>query len=223
MTRRMTRQAFTIVELLVACVIVATALTGVYSVLRQVLVAEEQICSPRRGRALARSVGEHLAEALSRVVNASDEPTIALAPTGAGGFTLTILVGPSATDNLDKSRRALQWRHYCWSPSSEPGRRGILTLKTLNHAGTVNITPGVVLVEGGLEAAWSGRQGRIIAKEIDDLSVTFKRLPGPGPGWAGQRGLAGNVMVTVRVTVGDEHIKAVVVPAVNAAGGEASQ
>ena len=213
------RSGFTIVEIMMACVIVGGALLGIYSVFKQAMDAEAAAAVSWNDREAAVAVVNHLAEALERSVSLSGAPALIGGPEGGRGrYALQCLVTGDGRSQAAKSGRGMQWRKYTWGAVSPDSRENILELRTLCLAGTKRIAPFTSLDEFGAEEVWKHLEPAVIGRRMRKLTVLYRPSDAPGSDWKDQwRGQVDNVSVRIRLEVGAQTVQRVVVPRVNAA------
>lgn len=208
---------FTIVEIMVACVVVATALLGVYAVFKQSMEIEARASVSWARREAARAALYHLADAVERIVNVRGVPTLIGERTQDGGYSMTCFVGGQGGSAASKGRFPLQWRRYAWADAGEADSGGHLELQTIPMAGTGKIADIRNLQEIPQEELWLHVEPVVVASGLRQMSVRYSQLDDPASGWRNQwRGAVGGVAVRIGVKCGDEHVEQVVVPRANA-------
>ncbi len=214
-TSRRHGAGFTLVEIMVACVIVATALLGVYETLNQALRSEQRVRIACDDREAAHAIVTHIADSVERVVNLPKKPTIVLDSEGdSGECSLALLVGASGSGVGGGFPGGLQWRRYSWPASSDKEQLQVLRLQTLDYAGAKNITAGMQAGDQVETLRWDQREAETIGERISELSIACKPLSGVEKV---KKDRSGDISVHIRVKVGDETVERVIVPKVNAA------
>ena len=209
--RHCSSRGFTLVELMVASVIVATALVGVYSVFRHALEVEGRACVAWRDREAAHAVVDELASALERVVNPSDGSSI------KGGLsTLTFFAAPGGNGG-GASGLAFCWYEYGWNAPSEPNAMSHVNRQVVACAGN---KPIAVEIASGPETDsidWHRLPIDRIGDQLADFAVEYKPLDEQGSDWVDNwKGQAGRVAIRVRCQVGQETVERMVVPRTDA-------
>lgn len=184
--RHRAARGFTIVELIVASVVVATALAGIYAIVRQVTSAEAVASTRWRERAAARAVADHLAGALEHAVNLPDLET--RLGTNSSPYLVCTVATPTG----------LERRRYGWS--ADVAGAGNLTLQVMPYAGTANVS--VARFDGvSGDGAWRDVPRTIIARNVD-LSVATRAAGGSVADWSARwGGRVGGRLFRVRVTM----------------------
>lgn len=208
---------FTLVELVVASLVMVVALIGVYALFGQVMAAEGGATARAGQRAAARAVVDHLADALEQVVVLADVQPIRGEPDAdAGGYVLTCVVGAGTPSGV------VQRRRYAWQPpgaavgtiGADSVAHGTVTLTVLSQAGTVPIAPIEGAAADSAVDRWSLAPTRVIGTGVEDLSVTFRA--GDDARWQRRwSGRPGAVLVRVSARVGGQTVERVVAPPVD--------
>ena len=214
------RRAFTIAELLVATVITATALTGVYAVFRQAMAVEVKASRALRDRSAAVAVADHLAMVLTHTVNPPELAAIECQQHPAGGFSLECHISGSSYLGPDADHSSIQRRRYSWggaSGNTGDGDDVTLMLQIQPYSGTQNITPLANIEELDPRSVWELLPATVIAERIADLSVQFMQVNEPTADWTSVwAGNSGDVAVWITVRVGGQTVERFVTPRADA-------
>ena len=204
-------KGFTIAEMLVATVITSVALVAVYAVFQQAVTVETRVSRALRDRASARSVVDHLAVALEHAINLGELSGTECSGQGESDGVLELTVSGSSYLGPDPVRSSLQRRRYSWTSGSYADGVGItLTLQIQPYAGTKNVTPAGEIAEMQPEQIWPMVAQQVIARRISSISLMSRPIKGGGdwePAW---KKPAGEVVIRIRVGVGDQMVERVV-------------
>jgi prepilin-type N-terminal cleavage/methylation domain-containing protein len=242
---RPTRRAFTLVELLVAAVIVSVALLGVYSVFVAAVEAESRTTARWQRRAVARAAADEIAASLEAATNLPGIPAIVAGPDEQGGYALQCLAQGVGASDGSAPRPPLVRRLYRWGDGAEaraepragpgaelgadpraprsagPRQSLLLRVQTMGYAGSKDLTPSVSAgdsAEAPAEdaARWALVPPVTVAAGLTSLSVTFRPAGDPDAPWQDQyRGRAGDVLVRVTAAAGPETVERVVLSKAN--------
>jgi len=212
---------FTVVELMVAMSVMAIALLGVYSIVKQVLEVEARATVQWNHVASADSVAQYVVDLLTSCVNLPDRETVMGGPdSGDNTYVLTCFTEStrgsfSLTPEASLRRYRLQWGF------EDEDRAGCLEVKAMSYCGTVNVTACDGQAWDGPEdddGLWDRIPADVVARRIDDLSVSYRPADDPDAVWADSwSGPVGNIAVRVMVRVGNQTVQRKIVPQVNAA------
>ena len=196
------RGGFTLAELLVASVVMSTALLGVNAMFRHALDTEGRAAVRWHDRAAADGVAAHLAEALAQSINLPEMPAL-------------VAESDSDTDGWVICQVGLERRRYRWQ-MVDSGPHCVLELQKMIVAGTRNLSQEAVGQEETTNRQIWGRIGATaIASRLDGLSVRFKSLESESATWQSDwDGPVGQVVALIQVTVGDETVERVAYPRV---------
>ncbi len=202
---------FTVVELMVAAVVMSVALVGIYAVFRQALDAERAAGKRWRGRAAAAAVCEHLADAIEHSVNLPGRPALEIAAGDDGGASSLVCMVDEYASN-ETGGGSPQWRRYRWGFDSHDARAGTVELQRRPLAGQTDI--GTVPRSGSSnESIWAPVAPTVIGHQVATLSVMSRVFDGP---WeANWSGAVGERQFRVRVTVGEHTAERIVTPRVD--------
>jgi len=214
-TRRSRGFGFTIVELLVASVVMSVALLGVYSIFAQAMQVQSQTSVRWNEQAAAEAMVAHFADVLERCVNLPEVPALVAGPDSAGeGYFLTCCATSGrggSSDPLD--RGGIQRRRYRWGFGSEEDRAGTIEVQTLSLAGTKIVSVWGEMEGGTEEEIWSRVPATVVGRRVGSLSVLYRKCNDPQSTWQDHwRGNAGEVAIWIRVGVGGETVERLVVP-----------
>jgi hypothetical protein len=191
--------AFTLVELLVASVIMSTALLGVGELFRHAMEVEGCATVAWQERSEADAVASHLSEALAETVNMPDVPTI-------------VASSMSGTDGWMICQTGMERRRYRWRPS-DTGADCVLEMQKVQFAGTRNISPEAAGQQEGPDQLWDRVASTVIASGFSELSIRFRSLEGRKTDWRSDwSGPVGGVVAMVRATVGRQTVARTVHP-----------
>ena len=209
------RAGFTIVELMVSCLVLSVALLGVYAIFTQAMSMEEEASSLWDDRTAAAAVADHLTDALEHVVNLPGIPALV----GRRGdeeneWTMTLTtISPAPSDG---SPARVERRRYCWRHDPDAPDATVLELQTAIYAGTTNVTPIDGLAELDETEMWKRLGTEVIGTRLRSIWVSYRTANDPDAEWKDRwNGKTGNVMVRVSVSVGKSRCERTVVPRVN--------
>lgn len=207
-------------ELLVASVVTAIALIGVYDTLKRALDIERRMTVDDGDRAAAQAVCDHLVDVLGRAVNVGDEPAIVCRPPKEGSVgSLECRVGPVGCSAFAATGLCVTRLRYTWGFEEGDEQAGCLLVQALPYAGSANIAPIDDLEELEDEALWEAVMPSAVGRRLARFQVRFKPLAefhDVEAKWKGSwSGQAGATAILVTVKVGDAEIERLVVPPVN--------
>jgi|GEM_PF-4143315 len=207
------RRGFTVVEFVVASLIVSISLLGIYSVFREVLRTDARYGAPTRQRSSAAAVARHLAEQLQHAINIPNQSAVTMQTnTDTGVSTLTVTTAP-VNASYSSGLPTLEKRRYEWGFSEPDSNIETLTMKTMTFAGNVNVSNISGLDGMTEEQAWAILTPQTIGRNVDQISVTFRSLASSSSPWIGSySGDVGDVVVRVSVNVGGQTVQHVIVP-----------
>ncbi len=207
---------FTVAELMVACVVMGTALVGVYEVFRQAAEIERRASVRWEDRAAAEAVAAHVAESIEGAVMMPKASAIEGRRNEDGSVWIGCLTQARCWSSDRVGHAAIQGRRYTWRPVVEGRGGGVVELKTLAYGGSVNVTVGVGGEERSEGEVWDRVAGVVIGREVREFKVGYRRADRPDGEWEEQfRGGVGNIVIMLRVRVGDEAVERVVLPHAN--------
>lgn len=191
---------FSVVELLLASVLLAVLSSGVYALYRDALRAESRSTIRLNRRARARAVVNHFRETLEQIVNVGEIPALAAGPTRDGGYELECTV--CGSDG------GIERRKYTFIAPGDEEEPSAIELRMMYYAGTKNLGP-----PGGAAEPWSFLEPKVIAKGVG-VSFSFKTL---GSDWVDSfSGQEGTTYIRIKVDVGEESVQGAVISRVNA-------
>lgn len=199
------RRSFTLVELVVAMVVVSVALVGVFGIFQAVLAVESRTSGRAEQRAAARPVLDHLCSVLGAAVNLPGRPSLAGGVNDDGTCWLEcVTFGPGGA--ADTHEPGLQMRRYEWGGEKSPAAGLVLRVQTC--AGRANLT-----ADPGDEGGWDRVPPRLVGGHFDSLSVRYRAAADEQAEWQDRySGKCGQVAVRVSVAAGDELVERVVIP-----------
>ncbi len=218
--RRPSPLGFTIVELIVGMSVTSIALLGVYAMFQRVLDVEADVTGRQERRAVANMVADHMDAALRRCANVPGIAALEAGPDESAGTYVLICTGIAGETGSD-SAMGFERLRYEWG-FSDPDRAGTLELRRLTYAGTRLITPlgGLDLQEADDEVLWQAALPVTIARHVS-VSMQFRPVSDPEAEWRGRwSAAAGEFQVLLRVSMGGEAVRRLIVPAANAAAME---
>ncbi len=192
------RSAFTLAELLVASVVMTTALLGVNALFQQAMGVEAQAAIRWNAHASAQAVAAHLAEAVEDIVNIPGMSALKVEVNTEGGVLIC--------------QSGLERRRYTWGMD---GSETAFSLKcqTMLFSGTANLTVDLEIDEIGKEKAWDGIAANVIATRLKGISVQVKPLKDRSTDWKDRwEGRSGKVAVRIEVQVGDHTEERIILP-----------
>lgn len=189
---------FTLTELLVACMVMTTALLGVNALFRHAMNAEAQATLRWYERSIAQSVADHLAETIENVVNIPNVQTIKLETNTRGGS----LVCQTPSER----------KRYRWGTNGSESDY-YLQLQAMIFAGTQNLDLEAGTNDSVAERQWDRISSTVIANGLKKLSIRVKLLDGSSSGWKERwEGLSGKVTVQIQSQVGNQTVERIVTP-----------
>ncbi len=201
-TSKKCRSAFTLAELLVASVVMTTALLGVNALFQHAMGAEAQATIRWNERASAQAVAAHLAETVENVVNIPEISTLKIESYAEDAGLLICQVG-------------LKRNRYSWSMDVS-GTGLSLMLQTMVFGGTANLTISPDLDEADHERAWDRIPAKVIATHLKSISVQSKLLEDSSTDWHDRwEGRSGKVAIKIEVQVGNQTAEQIIVPRTN--------
>lgn len=215
MTRRM-RRGFTVVELLVATTISATALLGVYALLSQAGRAERTMGAQWHDRAAAQAVVDEIAQTLEQAMNVlKDIPAIAGGKANDGTCWVECVTGRAWAEGSPGGYPCRV--RYSYDPPGQVDQGVVVRKQTIRYSGGTCIDPGD-LAEMPPADAWGLAPSQVVANRVSEVSVEFMPLEEPGLWRDKFAGPSGKVAIRIVAAVGDRRAERVVVPAVNVPG-----
>ena len=205
---------FTLMEVLVASVVISVALLGVYALLQHALAAESRSAKEWRAHGQAQTLAAELADAIEQAVKTERIPAlVAMAdPSGSGDRLLTCMTNPSSAGG------GYELRRYRWRPGADADHPGRLELQVMRYAGSVNLTDKTAAADESSEdaslseEAWGRVPATVIGHDVDALTVEFRSVGKRAAGWTSQWRGSAPVTARVRVTIGDRSEEVVVTP-----------
>jgi len=204
-------RGFTVVELIVACVVTSVVLGGVYSTFHHCLRAEGLSAVRMKEAAEVEAVISEFARTLANAAILSGSGPIrgSTASEGTGSLTCRAsLVGRSAGRPGLLVQRVL----YRWA-RQEAGKAIVLTVQELPFAGTRCVHP-LRVGEQPLRELWEKVPPVTVAGGIDEMSIRYRAADDPTgqwqDGWERQEVPA----VWINVRIGETTRDAVIVPKV---------
>jgi hypothetical protein len=218
MRKRKQHFGFTITELVVVSVIMTTALLGVYSIFKQVLEVDAQATTRWDNYSAAKVILDELADTLEGCVNIPKMKTlVGTSNSDNSGYILTCFVEGKGYVSGQMDQVGFERRQYSWTFHSGDSGAGTVSLKTMDYAGPVNITPISGISELSETEIWERLTERVIAKGLSAITIQFKSTESSDAQWQDTwNGAVGKVAVRIAVTVGDQTVERIVVPQVNA-------
>lgn len=198
--------AFTTVELMVATVVMAFTLLGVYGVFRQSLFVEETVTSRWRDRAEAARVADYIVESIEQTLRLDGIPSLRGGPIeGEQGFELVGVRGGGLFSQADPSRSRLRRYRLVWGLEEES--EGLLFLQSIPMAGSVDLGLPASANEGdGLNDTqrWALVTSTVIGEGLARLQVQYRPSDNPDAEWR-NRWPGGDrpPLVRIRVRAGD--------------------
>jgi len=210
---RRSRAGFTLVELVVACVVVATALLGVYSLFAQAMgvIGNSSISWANRGA--ARATMDYMCEAIEQTVNIEGTSTLIGSRTKEGRNALVCLVCAWQGETASGGGGVMEWHRYSWMDRAEGGEPIRLEFQRIPVAGSRRLVQAGEQEGPPEEAEWMGVEPVVIASGVEHLSLRYRGLGQENTDWQNTwDGRAGTVAVRVAVKCGDEHVECVTIP-----------
>jgi len=196
------RGGFTLAELLVASVVMSTALLGVNVMFRHALDTEGQAAVHWHNRAAADTVVDHLADAMAQSINLPKMAAL-------------VSESKSTTDGWVICQVGLERRRYRWH-TIDSGANCVLELQKMVVAGTRNLsTDAIGQEETTNRQMWDRIGATVIASRLDGMSIRFKSLETESASWQSEwNGPVGQVTILIQATVGGETVERAAYPRV---------
>lgn len=194
---------FTLAELIVASVVMSTALLGVTALFQQAMRAEKRISIAWGQNSLARPIVEALVESLESTINLPEYPSINVQSDGSKSGWLIC-------------QTPLERRRYRWY--EDPAGSGlILELQVMPFSGSSPLVTGVNLDDLDLPSTWGPIKPSLIGKGITDIEVKFKPFGRTqATNWQSTwKGRAGEAIAQISITVGEQKVVKFLAPKVN--------
>lgn len=248
--RMLTAQGFTLVELMVASVIVSVALLGVFSLVRQASEVEARSHLVWRSRGPANAMADHLESALEHAVVSGDlgGGGIQAQPDGNGGYRLRLLVAGAVYDHTPgEPEGGTRWLEYRWYPElKDENAAGDASSLSADDSLAYRVELRSALLAGdtllnrdvssrGNDAAnevdWDRIEPIVLAREFKSVELAFRSVA-EGQWQPRYEGSPGTVIARLRIRAGDETIERIIYPRVSPsddgggqeqAGGEAAE
>ena len=213
------RSGFTVVELLLASVIVTIVLVGVYGVCRQALAVEARLNAIWRDRGQASSIVDHMAHSVVNTVSLPDMPGIRGGLDPTSGHYILECVTSGGTVSLDKlPSDGRERRRYRWRPSAAKEGSCVLEFQAIPYAGTVNLIAPEQTNGSENALPWTDVEPLVIGRGLDELDVQYLVLGDFGTGWQESYDKEStNVAVRIRARKGEQVSECIVVPKVSTA------
>ncbi len=206
-------RGFTAVELLVALTVASIALIGVYGVLQRALRVEGRAAQRWNDESAARAIVAELTRTLARCVNTQGKPLKAGPDPATQTYRLSCFV-ESAGDGSPQGRAAgYQWRRYEWSLPQDQQPIDRVDLRLIPFAGGRDVSPTAVASGDDDEEPWGRVPASTVASGLDALTVDFRAARDPSAPWVpAWDGPVGQVAIRIEARIGDQVVRAVVVP-----------
>lgn len=213
---RTSRLGFTMVELLVATVVMSFTLLGVYTVFRQSLFLEESVTSRWRDRAEASVVADYLADHFEQAIRLDSYPLIRGGPIeNEPGQELLCTVSGGRPGLSNPTAAAIQRYRFAWGGNDK--LEGQLDMQAIPFAGTTDLG----LPEGTEDQEFSDTQRWAlvppikIAEGIDSIQITYRPVDNPEADWKNRWASSDSLpLVRIRVRTGQYTAERFVVPKV---------
>ncbi len=209
---RARRCGFTVVELIVACVVTSVIIGGVYSTFHHCVKVKTTTTESMDELATANAILGELVGAIENVVIVYSSGPIAGLFRGHDGGAVTIkatfVERHPGQPNVVQERILYRWHR---PKASEGDDRFILTYKGLPFAGT-NCIHSLRQGDQPLDELFDSLESVIIAKDIDDLSVKYRAVDDPAGQWQTEWKSPEIPAVWISVRIGDTTRDAVIVP-----------
>ena len=193
---------FTLVELLIASVVVSTALTGIYALFRHAMDVEAKIALKWNEQDAAMTILDHLSEAITDVINLPNTKSIYLSSNSEGG----VLICQTVT----------QRRRYRWYRKEEE-TNFTLELQTIHFSGEKSISLGVDWMGEDSQGVWENVAVTIIGQKIQSISLSCCSLKENSCNWKNNwNDMSGKVAFRLEIGVGSQVVSRTVVPKANA-------
>lgn len=210
------RGGFTLIEFIVASMVMSIALLGIYGIVKHAGEIERSATRAWTERDAAQAVADHLIEALEHAVNPPQGVPLLCTVEEDGTQHLTVWVMSPATDFKPV---ALEWRRYTWGgPTDDPDGRTLM-LQTVLKAGNVPIDATVPAadVQSGAPTLWSQAIPRPVGRDVS-IAMLFRPLSNPDAEWQSiWGGQLGSVLIDLHVTFGGETVRRLIAPRTSAA------
>ena len=168
----------TLIELILANVILSIALIGIYSVFDRAVALETRTTAAMQDYATARHIVEMIAADLEQAVNIADTDAIAgRQGEDKEGLVLTYLVGGATGELSGGGRATMQMRRYTWRPGKSEKTGGTLVLQVLAYAGSQILLPdaqSAQRLQSAEERIWDTLPQTVIAKNVAAISMRYR-------------------------------------------------
>jgi type II secretory pathway component PulJ len=209
-------RAFTIVEFVVACIIVSVAMLGIHRTFHDLMKAEMNDGLRGNEQANAMAVLDHLERVLKSTVNVSVkmgdvemQSVVAGDDVEPGCKVLTCWSYGTGFQPQKPQSVAMQRVRYRWSMQ---GHTDVLDVRKMDWAGS-QIIDSHNLEELAETEAWSVLPVDVVATGIKQLSVDFKVLGDPDATWKNKwKGNVGKVAVRLIIKIGSTQLERIVIP-----------
>jgi len=176
---RISRRAFTLVEMMLAAVVAATLALGVYGLMYQTLRVEGRWALRWRASRPAEIAVRHLAQALESAQRAG-----AIKPVIARGEPKSLEIECVTFDSGGGEPKPgwspLQLRRYVWKVQAD--NKGELTVQTIGLAGSMPLLAERTLPKQSIN--WDYIKSRKVVPHLDNLSVEFAPADSPAGPWS---------------------------------------
>lgn len=201
---------FTLVEMVVASVVMSICLIGFYSFVKQPLSAETEITRKHQAQQLAAAVVNQMADSMEQALCLPDAPTFSAGTDSQGHHELTCVAsGPPLPEQPN-----IQLNRYTWGPSADQDGIEVRMQRRL-FFGSKEVSAGQ---KDQLDADnWQSITPQLVGQGLSKFSVQFRPLAQSGDQWLDRwSGASGQVAIRVHAEVADQAVERIVVPPVNA-------
>ncbi len=211
------QDAFTLIELVTASVLMGIILLGIYTVFKQSMAVEEQITKRWHTKAAAQQIADLLADSIENIVNVQGtSPLSAGKDEDFGGRQLSCTVMGGDATEANPANSAMQWRRYRWGLNED--QAGQLLIQTRYFAGTIELLPVHVDEETTQDQLWNRVPLEVIAEDLKSINIHFRPKYNPDAEWKDKWGGIGTpILVRIKVAVGDTTVTRYVSPHVTLA------
>lgn len=193
---------FTLTELLIASVVVSTALTGIYALFRHAMGVEAKIALKWNEQNAAMTILDHLSETIIDVINLPNTKTIYLSSNSEGG----VLICQTVT----------QRSRYRWYRKDEE-KNFTLELQTILFSGEKSISLGVDWNGEDSQGVWDNVAATIIGQNIQNISLSCCSLKETSCNWKDSwNDMSGKVAFRLEIGVGSQVVSRTIIPKADA-------
>jgi prepilin-type N-terminal cleavage/methylation domain-containing protein len=200
------RKGFTLVEVLMASIIISVALLGVYSLFQQAIDMEAKMRLSMYHRDRAEEVVDYFADALERCINLKDVETVRSGGSEQGAFLEFTAVNKGFWVRQCVVRQRITWQQTQTQKGYTVQRQAMM------YAGITNVT-----FANESQVEWDSLSTTELFSQVDALEIEFKETDQPSGGWRKEyNGPGGQIAIRIQAASGDRKAQRIIVPTVQA-------